>query len=199
MAEDPEALVEVEDEDEVEAETEFDLLFPIIPPEDDPAIDTDTGDLVDDLDDFARDEEEDLGEDLEDEDDDALGDDFAFDWDDEEFYAADDGSPLRVTGDDAIAEWALKALNTPQGEYPIYPEEYGNGLHALIGANMSSEAFHAEAGRMIRECLLFHPSIEDVEIEAMRPAPELGSGTYLVTVAMYLAGDDEPVVIEIGV
>ena len=57
----------------------------------------------------------------------------------------------------------------------------------------------AGGGRAVRDCLLFHPRIEDVDIEAMRPAPELASGGYLVTIAMYLDTDDEPVEIEIGV
>jgi hypothetical protein len=66
------------------AETEYDLLFPVIPVEDDPAL-PDEGrlTLVDDLADFATDELSDA--DLV-ADDDEVGDDWAFDWDTEEFF-----------------------------------------------------------------------------------------------------------------
>jgi hypothetical protein len=72
---------------------------------------------VDDIADFAADE---IGGDVEDEDAPETGEDWAFDWDTEEFFGDQIGNPLRVTGEDAVIEWAEKALRTPKGAYAIY-------------------------------------------------------------------------------
>jgi hypothetical protein len=175
---------------------EYDVLFPVIPAEDDPNPPDEGGDegLLEDIEDFAAASER--TEDVDVETDEGI-DVFepAFNWDRQEFFVNVQGSaaePLRVTGDQAIIEWVLKCLNTPRGEYAIYSEQYGTDLKALIGQPLADTILYAEAERTIREGLLVHPRITDVVIDEIRREGSLANALF-VTFAFYIDNEEEPV------
>lgn len=180
-------------DDFVDEETEFDLLFPVIPIEDDPYPPDETQ-LVDDLADFAQDEQPSLDTIEADE---ALADDFAFDWDVSEFHVGPNGGPLRVSGEDAVVEWALKALNTPRGVYPLYPPDYGSEFDEILGRGLPTAVERAELMRSIEECLLRHPLIVEVLVDDVKRLPELGANSLLLGITLLLATSDEPVTLEL--
>lgn len=72
------------------------------------------------------------------------------------------GSPVIVTGKEAVLVWAWKALNTPRFRYEIYTWDYGCELEELIGQPFTEELKQSEAARYVRECLLINPYITDV-------------------------------------
>jgi phage baseplate assembly protein W len=187
----PEELVE-------EGETEYDLLFPDLPVGDDimpPDEWGGTDNLVDDIEEYGTEErgDEDEGEEDEDEDE-RTGADYAFDWAVGEFFADQSGAPLRVTGEQAIVEWALKALNTERGEYAIYSDDYGCRLNELLGSSLASPVLNAEIDRAVRECLRQHPRITDVEVETVG-TDTLVEDAVFIDIAFWIDGDDEPITI----
>jgi hypothetical protein len=140
------------------AETEYDLLFPVIPVEDDPSPPDDARmALVDDLADFAADEQPDIEEE-------EVGDDWAFDWGREEFFLDEYGDPLRVENEQAVIEWAQKALRTERGVYPIYSDAYGTSIPGLIGSNLPPAALKTRVQREVLECLSIHPRITNASV-----------------------------------
>lgn len=179
--------------------SEFDLLFPVIPAEDEPlgpdeAIDDDE-DLVDDLSDMADEElGPDQAPDLDEEEplNARPGRDFAFDWDRSEFFVDEGGQPLMVDGDDAVIEWAMKALNTPRRIYPIYTDAYGTDLLALIGQTLNKPLLNAEVERTVREALMIHPRITQVTVESVRADPQVPD-TLAIEFSIFIDDDDEPV------
>nr|PZN08200.1 MAG: XkdS-like protein [Caldicoprobacter oshimai] len=72
------------------------------------------------------------------------------------------GSPVIVTGKEAVLVWAWKALHTPRFRYEIYSWDYGNEAESLIGQPFTDELKQSEAARYVRECLLINPYIIDV-------------------------------------
>lgn len=72
------------------------------------------------------------------------------------------GSPVIVTGKEAVLSWAFKALNTPRYRHEIYTWDYGNETESLIGQTISEELKQSEAARYVRECLLVNPYITEV-------------------------------------
>jgi len=72
------------------------------------------------------------------------------------------GSPVIVTGKEAVLVWAWKALCTPRFRHEIYTWDYGCESEELIGQPFSLELRQAEAARYIRECLLINPYITGV-------------------------------------
>lgn len=72
------------------------------------------------------------------------------------------GTPVIVSGKDAVLVWAWKALQTPRFRHEIYTWDYGNEAESLIGQPFTDELKQAEAVRYVRECLLINPYITDV-------------------------------------
>lgn len=72
------------------------------------------------------------------------------------------GSPVIVTGKEAVLIWAWKALNTPRFLHEIYTWDYGNESESLIGQPFTEELKQSEAARYVRECLLINPYISAV-------------------------------------
>ena len=73
------------------------------------------------------------------------------------------GSPVIVTGKEAVLVWVWKALQTPRYRYEIYTWDYGNEIESLIGQSFSEELKQSEASRYVKECLLINPYISDVK------------------------------------
>ena len=72
------------------------------------------------------------------------------------------GSPVIVTGKEAVLIWAWKALHTPRFRYEIYTWDYGCEVESLIGRPFTDELKQAEAARYVRECLLINPYITEI-------------------------------------
>jgi hypothetical protein len=172
----------------VNAATEYDLLFPVVPLEDDPYPPSSNvlTQPVDDLADFDADEagppEEDRG---------AYGSDYAFDWDRNEFFSGVEGQPLRVSGEQAVVEWALKALRTRRGEHAIYSEGFGADLDQFIGAGFADHILASEVSQEVQSCLLQHPRIVDCSTPDVR---HIGDTLYM-EVRMQLDTMTEPVLL----
>ncbi len=66
------------------------------------------------------------------------------------------GSPVVVTGKEAVLVWAWKALHTPRFRYGIYTWDYGNEAESLIGQAFTDELKQSEAIRYVEECLLIN-------------------------------------------
>lgn len=74
----------------------------------------------------------------------------------------ENGSPVIVTGKEAVLVWAWKALHTARYRHEIYTWDYGSEIESLVGQPSSEELKQAEAARYLRECLLINPYITDV-------------------------------------
>lgn len=201
MPEEPDTLApgeeEVVDESEVVDEvSEYDLLFPVVPPEDDPfpPDEGDTDDLVSDIE-----EQQDPAE-VEQTVEEAGGpahideyrQDVAFDWTSLEFFLASNGEPLRIEGDEAIVGWANAALNTPRGKFAIFSPEFGSGLQALLGQVLSDSILFAEAERDVIDCLLQHPQITKVEVDQLFRMPAIPDAL-VIDISLYIQDNDEPI------
>lgn len=73
------------------------------------------------------------------------------------------GSPVIVTGKEAVLVWAWKALHTSRYLHEIYTWDYGNEAESLIGQPFTDELKKSEASRYAEECLLVNPYITGVE------------------------------------
>ena len=72
------------------------------------------------------------------------------------------GAPVIVTGREAVAVWAWKALNTARCRWPIYTWDYGCEARSLIGQAYTAELKESEAARCVRECLEINPYVTGV-------------------------------------
>ncbi len=72
------------------------------------------------------------------------------------------GSPVMVSGKEAVLVWARKALQTNRYRHEIYTWDYGSEVESLIGQPFTEELKQSEATRYVKECLLSNPYITDV-------------------------------------
>lgn len=72
------------------------------------------------------------------------------------------GSPVIVSGKEAVIIWAWKALQVQRFRHEIYTWDYGCETDSLIGQPYTGELKQAEATRFAKECLLINPYITDV-------------------------------------
>ena len=73
------------------------------------------------------------------------------------------GSPVIVTGKEAVLVWAWKALHTSRYRHEIYTWDYGCEVESLIGQPFTDELKRAEAARYVKDCLLINPYITGLE------------------------------------
>ncbi len=74
------------------------------------------------------------------------------------------GSPVQVTGSEAVKVWAFNALHSVRYEHEMWTPNYGCELDRLIGQSFTQETKLAEAKRYIQECLLVSLYITDVSV-----------------------------------
>jgi hypothetical protein len=77
------------------------------------------------------------------------------------------GSPVIVSGKEAVLVWAWKALHTSRYRHEVYTWDYGCEVESLIGQPFTEELKQSEAARYIRECLLVNPyitGVNDIEV-----------------------------------
>jgi hypothetical protein len=72
------------------------------------------------------------------------------------------GSPVIVSGKEAVLVWAWKALDTSRYRHEIYTWDYGCEVESLIGQPFAEELKQSEAARYVKECLITNPYITGV-------------------------------------
>lgn len=80
----------------------------------------------------------------------------------------DDGSPVIVTGREALIGWIDRTLKTIRYLEPFYTDEYGCEAHRLVGMPWQRETILAEAKRLVTDCLETNEYIESVEIKDLK-------------------------------
>lgn len=74
------------------------------------------------------------------------------------------GSPVFVTGLEAVKGWAWRAIDTVRYRFPCFSWSYGCELEALIGQPYQSDTKRSEAERYVKEALLVSPYIREVRV-----------------------------------
>lgn len=72
------------------------------------------------------------------------------------------GSPVWVTGAEAVASWVANALHTERFSRDIFTPDFGLELRALAGRPYTESVKTSEAIRYVQECLEINPYITSV-------------------------------------
>lgn len=91
----------------------------------------------------------------------AIGTGFLFDWE-HGCYFMEAGSPVEVTGTEAVKEWIRQVLRTWRGRYAIYPLDFGAPAQALVGQKAPKGFDLSELRRQLTESATYNPAITDV-------------------------------------
>ena len=78
------------------------------------------------------------------------------------------GSPVFVTGLEAVKGWAWRAVDTARYRYPCFSWSYGCELENLVGQPYQAETKKSEAERYVKEALLVSPYIREVRVSDTR-------------------------------
>jgi hypothetical protein len=88
-----------------------------------------------------------------------------------------------IDGDEAIKQFALKALITERSKYAIYSDDYGTELLDLIGEDVTASLLESEIPRMVEEALIYDDRVDSVsDIVLTRDGDKLYISFQLVTV-----------------
>lgn len=94
--------------------------------------------------------------------------------------------------EDAVIQFAQKALSTARNRYLIYTDDYGSELDELIGEDVTDAYLDAEIPRMIRDALIYDDRVDEVsEIRYERKDSDL----FITMVLETIYGDIETEVI----
>lgn len=72
------------------------------------------------------------------------------------------GSPVWVTGADAVAVWVWNTVKTVRGERDLFSPDWGCQVQLLTGRPFSQAVKESEAARYLRDCLSVNPYILEV-------------------------------------
>ena len=75
------------------------------------------------------------------------------------------GSPVIVSGLEAVKSWAWRAAATARYRYPCFSWNYGCELESLVGQPYQADTKRSEAARYVRDALLVSPYITDCQVE----------------------------------
>lgn len=78
------------------------------------------------------------------------------------------GSPVFVTGIEAVKSWAFRSLSTVRGRYPIFTDQYGSDFEEIIGKAFTPQLKEAECKRYCEECLRQSPYITAADVIEVR-------------------------------
>lgn len=87
---------------------------------------------------------------------------YAIDFSTGQFLYDDAGKNIVVEKNEALKIWIWCALQTERLKYKIYNDNYGHDFESIIGKGYNKELVNAELERMIEECLLANPYINEV-------------------------------------
>ncbi len=74
------------------------------------------------------------------------------------------GSPVFVTGLEAVKGWAWRAIDTARYQYSIFTWDYGCELQQLVGQPYQAQTKLSEAERYVVEALMVSPYIREVQV-----------------------------------
>lgn len=77
-------------------------------------------------------------------------------------YMMEAGSPVEVTGKEAVKAWLEQVIRTAQGRYDIYPSDFGARLQDLVGRKAPKGFDLSEFNRQLRETARYLPAIHDI-------------------------------------
>ena len=73
------------------------------------------------------------------------------------------GEPVFVERAEAVAVWTWNALHTERWRWALYTGVYGNEIDSLIGQPYTLQVKQAEIPRLLRECLMVSPYVQDLQ------------------------------------
>jgi hypothetical protein len=118
-----------------------------------------------------------------------LGRSWAFDFAQGKFVTERGRGPIETYGVHTLHTWIEKCLRTDAGAHPIYGDDYGIVDPYEILGNPIGQVDEVEMEGKVREALLFHPRIADIddfEVEIDQDA-----GAALVSFTVILDDQDE--------
>jgi hypothetical protein len=118
-----------------------------------------------------------------------LGASWAFDWGAGRFLRRGT-SPARVTGELALIEWCMMALNSARGAHPVFSGEFGI-TEPQLGIGLAGEAAREAADDYrvaASDALLVHDRIAGVEMDV---AYDPVQGVYVVSNLTVTTDDDD--------
>ena len=86
---------------------------------------------------------------------------FVFDWENH-CYVLSAGSPLEVTGTEAIKEWLRQVIRTQRERFAIYPIDFGAPVRALMGQKHPKGFALSEFRRELTETAAHCPAIRGI-------------------------------------
>lgn len=116
-----------------------------------------------------------------------IGINFLFDYD-KKAYVMEAGSPVQVTGRQAVQAWLEYVVRTARGRCAIHPTDFGARLQDMVGLKAPKGFDLSEFNRQLQESIRYLPAIQSVS----RPVFDGKSIQCTVTLA-----DDTTEVIEL--
>lgn len=85
-----------------------------------------------------------------------------------------------VDGTEAIRQFIYKAIRTARFRFPIYDDDYGSEVDALIGQDVSLSLLETEIPRVIEEAIIYDDRIDSVhDFELTREGDRLYVSFYV--------------------
>lgn len=91
----------------------------------------------------------------------AVGTAFLFDWQ-KNCFVMENGSPVEVTGEEAVRAWLNLVVRTAAGRLRIYPADFGARAQDLVGMKLPHGAGLSELRRQIADSARQLPVIQEV-------------------------------------
>lgn len=91
----------------------------------------------------------------------AVGVNFMFDYD-KMAYAMEAGSPVQVTGRQAVQAWLEYVVRTARGRYAIHPTDFGARIQDMVGLKAPKGYDLSEFNRQLQETIRYLPAIQGI-------------------------------------
>lgn len=90
-----------------------------------------------------------------------VGVNFLFDYD-ANAYVMEAGSPVQVTGRQAVQAWLEYVVRTARGRYAIHPTDFGARLQDMVGLKAPKGFDLSEFNRQLQDSIRYLPAIQSV-------------------------------------
>lgn len=107
-----------------------------------------------------------------------IGINFLFNYD-KKAYVMEAGSPVQVTGRQAVQAWLEYVVRTARGRYAIHPTDFGARLQDMVGLKAPKGFDLSEFNRQLQDSIRYLPAIQSVS----RPTYDVKSIQCTVTLA----------------
>ena len=91
----------------------------------------------------------------------AVGVNFLFDYD-AGAYVMEAGSPVQVTGRQAVQAWLEYVVRTARGRYAIHPTDFGARIQDMVGLKAPKGYDLSEFNRQLQETIRYLPAIQGI-------------------------------------